>query len=49
MKKSSTWRKTRGILTVMKVGVQIAGMGIIFAADKALIKLGKEKEGGKWK
>lgn len=45
MKKSSTWRKTRGILTVMKVGVQIAGMGIIFAADKALSWAKRKKVG----
>lgn len=36
MKNSGTWRKTKGVLTVVKVAVQIAGMGMIIAADKAL-------------
>ena len=45
MKNLGTWRKTRGILMVMKVATQIAGMGIIFAVDKALSWAKRKKVG----
>ena len=43
MKNSNVWRKAGCVLTVMKVGVQIAGMGMIVVADKVLSLVKREK------